>query len=106
MNHRTQKPINMYLGNLFMIENGIGKISDIKYVVIKKRMKYVAYPGEFKVRVGSYEVTKEDNNIPYLINATRLDEITGKKPLTSKQVLDVIIQNNDPKQLKRLYNRK
>ena len=102
----------MYLGNLFIVEDGIGRVSDIKYVVIKQKPhflakpKYFAYPGEEEVLVGSYAVTYEDEGIPFLINSTRLSNIVGYKKIDSKQVCNIIIENNDPVKLKKVLKEK
>ena len=108
MKKNKKDPYYMYLGNLFVVEDGIGKISDIKYVVIKQkshllaRPKYIACPGELEVLVGSYAVTAEDEGIPFLINSVRLSSLIGYKKIDSKQVCDIVIQNNDPTKLKKL----
>lgn len=105
-------PRHMYLGNLFIVENGVGKASDVKYVVIRKKehlfskSKYFAYPGEIEVLVGCYEVSLKDEGIPFLVGSTRLDDIVGKEMITPKQVTEVIIQNNDPKKLTKLIRNK
>lgn len=99
---------HMYLGNLFIVEDGIGKVSDIKYVIIRQkphffaRSKYIAYPGEIEVLVGLYDITIKDNGIPFLINSVKLSDIVGQQKIDSKQVCDIIIQNNDKAKLKKL----
>ena len=101
----------MYLGNLLSFEDGIGSVSDIKYVIVKEKSsffaksKYIAYPGNQEVLVGSYEISAnnphESLNDLFLINAVRLSNIIDSRKLDSKQIQDIIIQNNDAKKLKK-----
>lgn len=110
MKPEKKNPRHMYLGNLFIVHNGVGTVSNIKYAVIRKkshylsRAKYFAYPGEREVLVGSYEVSNNDEDIPFLINSIRLSDIVGYQKITSQQVCAVILENNDPKELKKVMN--
>ena len=107
MKKELKDPRDMYFGNLFIIQDGIGTISDIRYIVIRQKehfwskVKYVAYPGEIEVFVGESDITYEDENIPFLINSVQLTEKVGYSKIDTKQICDIIIQNNDPKQLKK-----
>ena len=92
-----------YLGNLFRIENGVGTVSDLKYVVIKNGKEYFAYPGEEKVLVGCYKLTKEDDDIAFLINAERICRIKKINRLTSKDIVNIIIENNCKEKIKKYY---
>lgn len=93
-------PYFMYLGNLIIFENGIGTISDVKFVVIRDRkhifskFKYFAFPGEIEVAVGS-EVTVEENSKPILVNAERLHDGPWERKIGASEVKDVIMRNND-----------
>lgn len=107
MAKEKMNPYNIYLGNLFTInENGIGEISEIKYAVIKRKEnffskpKFISYPGEQEVLVGSYDITINDKGLPFLINAVQLHEIVGWEKISSTKLCTIIIQNNDPKKLK------
>lgn len=101
-------PYFMYLGNLFIVQDGIGTVSDIKYVVIRDKKhifakpKFFAFPGGKEVLVGSYEISIEDEGIPFLINANRLAENPRDRKIDSKEVMDIIIKNNDINKLKQL----
>lgn len=108
MKKETKDPYHMYLGNLFIVQNGIGTISDIKYVVIRDkkhlfaRPKYFAFPGGQEILVGSYEISTRDEGIPYLINAKRLAEIPGERKIDTKEICDIIMKNNDIHKLKQI----
>jgi len=58
-------PYFMFIGNLLIFENGIGTISDIKYVVIREKKhlfakrRYFAFPGEQEVIVGRKTVQQK-----------------------------------------------
>lgn len=101
-------PYFMYLGNLLIFQNGIGTISDIKYVVIREkkyifsRPRYFAFPGEQEVIVGPYEITAENNQIPVLINSERLHDGPFERKVDSKEVSEIFLQNNDINKLKQL----
>lgn len=100
-------PYYMYLGNLLIFENGIGTISDVKFVVIRDKKhifakpKYFAFPGEIEVNVGSL-VNSENNNRPTLVNAERLHDGPREIKISASKVMDVIIRNNDIHKLKQL----
>lgn len=70
-----------YIGNLFIIKDGIGEVTSEKYVVIRDKVnkKFIAYPGEKEVFLGLCELTAEDENIPVLINAKNLSTETNQK---------------------------
>jgi len=100
-------PYFMFIGNLLIFENGIGTISDIKYIVIREKKhifskpRYFAFPGEQEVIVGRKKVTAE-NNIPILINSERLHGGPYEKKIDAKEVSKIFIMNNDINKLKQL----
>ena len=87
-------------GNLFIVKDGIGKVTNMTFGVIElkkdcfRKPKYIAYPGGFEIFVGSYEITRHDNGVPFLINAYRLDEEIGKQEITGHQFLELIKKKN------------
>lgn len=111
MKKEKRSPYNMYLGNLLSFKDGIGSVSDVKYVIVKEKSgifaksKYIAYPGNQEVLVGSYEISADNqsksSNDLFLINAVRLSDIVGYRKIDSKKVCDILMQNNDVKILRK-----
>ena len=81
---------NTFIGNLFTVKDGVGTVSDTKYVVVKEFGKYYAYPDRIRTLVGCYEITKDSTGINYLINAKRLYEVTDKKKVTKDDIDELI----------------
>ena len=96
---KTISSYDAFLGKLFRIKDGIGTVSDINYVVVKKGKNYYAYPGEEQVLVGCYKLDKTDDDIAYLINAERICRIKKVNRLTPHDIVCIIVENNDPKKL-------
>ena len=107
MESRKKDPYRMYLGNLLTFHDGVGTVSDIKYVIVRKKSnlfaksKYFAFPSGEEILVGNYEIHKDDEDASFLINAVRLSDIVGYKKIGTKKVCDILIENNDVKQLKK-----
>ena len=105
---RKRDPYYMYLGNLLVFEDGIGKISDIKYVVIKEREhlfskpKYYAVPGGQEVLVGYNEVSACDCEMPVLVNAEHVHDAPHEIKVGPSYITKIILENNDIKKLKAL----
>ena len=101
-------PYFMYLGNLLIFNNGIGSISDIKYVVIREkkhifaRPRHFAFPGGQEVIVGNYEINAANNEMPVLINAEHLHDAPWERKIDASEVRDIIIENNDIKKLRKV----
>ncbi len=87
-------------GNLFLVQEGVARISKIRYGVIEQKKyffqqpSYIAYPGEFKVLVGTYEITKNDEGIPFLINVHELKDEIGEQEITGHQFFEWIQKEN------------
>lgn len=105
---RKRDPYYMYLGNLLIFEDGIGKISDIKYVVIKERKhlfskaKYYAVPGGQEVLVGYNEVSASNCDMPVLVNAEHVHDAPHEIRVEPSYITNIILENNDIRKLKAL----
>ena len=107
MESRKKVPYRMYLGNLLTFHDGVGTVSDIKYVIVREKSnlfaksKYFAFPSGEEILVGNYEIHKDDEDASFLINAVRLSDIVGYKKIGTKKVCDILVENNDVKQLQK-----
>ena len=107
MESRKKDPYRMYLGNLLTFHDGVGTVSDIKYVIVREKSnlfaksKYFAFPSGEEILVGNYEIHKDDEDASFLINAVRLSDIVGYKKISTKKVCDILVENNDVKQLQK-----
>ena len=101
MESRKKDPYRMYLGNLLTFHDGVGTVSDIKYVIVREKSKYFAFPSGEEILVGNYEIHKDDEDASFLINAVRLSDIVGYKKIGTKKVCDILVENNDVKQLQK-----
>lgn len=86
------KTKNLWIGNIFYFENGIGRVSESRYLVIKSKNsdKYtvvsddISLPDNLTVKLGFY--SKYDNNGAYLINSYSMSEKTLKGKLSFDEV--------------------
>lgn len=97
-------PYSIRFGNLFILKDGVATVTLSKYAVLKKnnflgKPKFIAYPGEKEILVGNYEIKGTDCDNTFLIGSKRLSEIIGFKKITSLELTNFILANNDSKVL-------
>ena len=67
---------------------------------IEKRKEIANYILDY--RKNFIEEHKDDEDASFLINAVRLSDIVGYKKIGTKKVCDILVENNDVKQLQKL----
>lgn len=86
------KTKNLWIGNIFYFENGIGTVSEARYLAIKSKNKDkytvvsddVSLPDNLIVRLGFHSM--HDDNGAYLINSYSMSEKTLKGKLSFDEV--------------------
>ena len=97
----------MYLGNLLTFHDGVGTVSNSKYVIVREKSnlfaksKYFSFPGDKEILVGNYEIHKDDEDVSFLINAVRLSDIVGYKKIDINKAYDILVESHDVKQLQK-----
>ena len=66
---------------------------------IEKRKEIANYILDY--RKNFIEEHKDDEDASFLINAVRLSDIVGYKKIGTKKVCDILVENNDVKQLQK-----
>lgn len=96
--------LDMYIGNLLVITNGKGEVSDIKHIVIRDqpkshcKPKYINIASIREVIVGGEVSLKENHEI--LINAKCLAKVVGENYMLSDEVIKILYKINGKEKTK------
>lgn len=83
-----------YIGNLFIVKDGFGTVSDKKYVVVKRRKNYYTVPDNIKVYVGSYLINKNCEGCKFLINAKMLSDMVERIYVDEEDIKLILAMKN------------
>ena len=65
MESRKKDPYRMYLGNLLTFHDGVGTVSDIKYVIVREKSNSFAKSKYFAFPSGCLLYTSLDKKLSY-----------------------------------------
>ncbi len=91
---KRYKTHSTYIGNLLIVKDGIGTVSNEKYVVVRKGLKFYTKPNNIRVYVGNYVITKYCEGYKFLINAKKVSDVVEGRYINDDDINLLLLSKN------------